>query len=143
MKKRGIALLTALTFVVGFVACGGGGGGGKYADAKKAMGDMFDHMEKLATDLDKAEDAKAVAAALNTFNDAMEKLKPKIQELEKKYPELQDEANLPEELAEYSKKMEEMGPKFATAMMKIMQFADDPDVKAANEKFEKVFSDIQ
>jgi hypothetical protein len=140
MKKRGIALLTALTFVIGFVACGGGGG--KYGDAKQAMGDMLNSMEKLAADLDKAEDAKAVASALNTFTGAMEKLKPKIQELEKKYPELNDEANLPPELAEYQTKLAEIGPKFGSAMMKIMQFADDPDVKEANEKFEKIMSDI-
>lgn len=136
MKQRGIALFTAFIFVVGFIACGGGGG--KYGDAKKAMGEMMENMNNLASSLDKADDAKGVAAALNKFCDAMEKLKPTIEELEKKYPELEDEANLPPELAEYQKQMEEIGPKFGAAMMKIMQYADDPDVKAANERFEKV-----
>ncbi len=132
MKKL-VLCLTVVVFLVGLVACGGGG---EYAEAKEVMEDMIGAFDGFGTAMEKANDAKAVAAALNDFLAKMEDLKPKMDELEKKYPNLKNEP--PEELKDLMPKMDEAGKKMMGAMMKIGQYAADPEVAKAMEKLQKM-----
>lgn len=134
---RGIAFFVAFVAIAGFIACGGGGGGGggKYAEVIKASNEMGKIMEKFIEGMEKADSASEVAAALNGFNKGMEKLKPKMDALEEKFPEMKGE-DMPPELADIEKKWEALGARMMGAMTKIMQYADDPEVMEANKKFE-------
>ena len=136
MKK--IVLFTTLgLFLLGFVACGGTGGG-KYADAKEAMQEMIDVMNDFGAAMENANDGKAVAAALEDFIDNMESMKGKMEELEKKYPEFKDKEKVPEELKELMTQLEEASKKMAGSMMKIMQYASDPDVSKLMPKLQEL-----
>lgn len=121
-----------VAFIVGFVACGGGGG--QFSSEKKVMEKGAKIMEDFLNSMEKADNAKGVAAALNTFADEMEIIKPQMEELQNKYPDLDD---VPEELAPVAKKYEELGMRMMSAMGKIMQYSDDPDVQAAQERLDK------
>lgn len=136
MKKL-ILFVTLGLFLLGFVACGGAGGG-KYADAKEVMEEMVDLMDDFSAAMDKANDGKAVAAALEGFIDRMKSLKEKADELEKKYPELKDKENIPEELKDLMPKLEEAGKKMGASMMKIMQYASDPAVAELMPKLQEL-----
>lgn len=125
-----------LLLTLGFFACGGGEGG-KYAEAKKVLQKSNQIMEKLINDLDKAEEGKQVAAALNGFTKAMQGLKSQFKSLEEEYPELKTMANPPVELQAEAKQLEALTKRISSAMMKVMKFADDPDVKKAQEAFQK------
>lgn len=131
MKKL-VLILTVVVFLVGMIACGGGE---KYGDVKAVMNDLADAFDGFGIAMEKAEDGKAVVAAINDFADKMKTLQPKMEEIKKKYPDLKGQT--PEELKEVMKKMEEAGQKLGTAMGKIMQFATDPAVMEAQKKLQE------
>ena len=136
--KKWMIALCVVAFAVGTMACGGD----EYADAKKAISKSNKVLEGFFTEFDKADDAKSVAAALNGFVDNMKQVIPEIRELEKKYPELGGGQSVPEELGEEGKKMMELWGRFGSIMMKIQQFADDPEVKKAQERLQTVMSGL-
>ena len=108
--------------------------GGTYDDAVSLDTQFVDVMEDYVENLDKADSAKTVAAAMNDFADKMEKLGPKLKEMAQKYPELKDPKNLPDELRASQKKSEELGKRMAGSMMKMMQFMTSPEVQAAQQR---------
>ena len=135
--NKWMALASAVLFIAGFIACGGGGG--KYADAKKVMEESLQTMQDFIGAVEKADSAPEVAAALNAFTKKMNELKPKVMELETKYPELKDETTAPEELKPLMKGMEEFGQRFMGVMMKIAQYESDPEVKKAMEGMDQIW----
>ncbi|MFC2169829.1 hypothetical protein ACFLRM_04610 [Acidobacteriota bacterium] len=136
MKTSKWFVLLSIILFFGFIACGGGGG--KYSDAKKLIQESSDVMGKFIDNMEKAEDGKAVAAAMTTFSNAMSELQPKFEGLELKYPELKDQANPPPEIADEIKKFEELSQRMMSVMTKMMQYTDDPDVQKAQEELGKV-----
>lgn len=114
------------------------GCGGKYSDVEKINEEYVGIVEGYIADLDKADDADEVVKAMNSFTDDLEVLWPKMRELADKYPELENEEDLPEELKESQDRAEEVGAKMATSFMKIMKYMDNPDVMAAQERMGKV-----
>jgi len=131
-------VLCVAVFIFGVIACGGG----KYADAKKAVSESNEALEDFLGKMDTADNAKDVAAALTGFTTEMEKIAPKMKELEEKYPEFKDSQSIPEELGEEGKKMTELWGKFGSVMMKIQQYADDPEVQKAQEKLQNIMSGL-
>jgi len=111
-----ISLLSLAVFMVGLIACGGGGG--KYSDLKPLVKKYNQETEKFISAMENADNAKKVAAALTEFSQAMKQLKPKMDKITK---------------------MGELMMKMGSVMMKAMQYADDPEVKKAQEEFEKAF----
>lgn len=99
MKKMLVAALMLL-----FVSLSAFSSQGRYADVKKVMTDYSEAVESLLTSLDAAnesEDAEAVAAALKSFIDRARALNLEMEKLEKKYPELSDQDNVPDDLMPY------------------------------------------
>ena len=105
-------------------------GGGRYADAKKAINTQYKMMDEFTTSIDQAADSGAVVAALKKFQKSAEGAKEEMMAIAKKYPEMKDQANTPEELKAEMAKMKEMMPQFIGAMMKIgKEYGDNPDVQ--------------
>lgn len=130
MKKVALFAIVGLILWSGVVY-----GGGKYAEIKPIIEKMVVSFEKFITDMEKADNADAVVAGLDAFTEMIKKLAPKMKEIIKKYPELKDETTHPEELKPLLKKMDELGKKMFGVMGKIQQFANDPKVKEANQRF--------
>lgn len=142
MKKIVLAATVGL-FLFSLAACGGGG---KYAEAKKLTEKQVSLFEGFISDLDSAGNAGDVATALNNLSDEMQKLIPQMKELQEKYPELKDAKNeeMPEELKPIMEKMEkEIMPKFIGAFAKVGQYASDPAVMEASQKFQKAMSELR
>jgi NADH dehydrogenase/NADH:ubiquinone oxidoreductase subunit G len=137
LKKRGWMTLTILTiFLTTMLACGGGGG--QYGDVKKTMESATKVMETLVKEMDQAEDGKAVASALNKFADELNALQPKMEELLKKHPELQNPENLPSEVREIVEKVETLErEKLTGVFMKATKYSSDPDVAKAMQKIQE------
>ena len=136
MKK--LVLFAALGFfLLGFAACGGAGGG-QYADAREAMQEMIDLVNDFNDAMEKADDGKAVAAALEDYIDGMKSMKAKMEELVKKYPELKDKDKAPEELKDLMAKGEEASQRMDGAIMKIVQYASDPEVAKLMPKLQEM-----
>jgi len=132
--SKWISLLSLIVFMSGLLACGGGG---KYSDLLPLVKKFNQETEKFISEMDKADSAKKVASALTNYNKVMNELKPKMEKIQEKYPELKTMSDPPPELGEEGTKMSEMMMKMGTVMMKTMQYADDPEVKKAMEEFDK------
>lgn len=111
-----------------------GCGGKKYADAEESYKDMINVMDEYVAQLDKSQNAKDVARAMNSFADKMEALAPRMEKLAEKYPELENASDLPEELKEWQEKATAAAQKMAASMMKIMPYMSDPEVQKAQER---------
>jgi hypothetical protein len=132
--SKALIILCTLIFIVGFMACGGG----KYGDAKKTIAKSNKIAEDFLGKMDKANNEKQVAAALKGFTKAMKEIVPEMKKMQEKYPDLAKSQNIPTELGEEGKKMMEVWSKMGAVMMKIQQYADDPEVQAAQEEFQNV-----
>ena len=137
MRKTGWMTQTILIFSLAMMlACSGSGG--EYGDVKKTMESAVEVMETLVKEMDQAEDAKAVASALNKFADELNILQPKMEELLKKHPELQNPENLPSEVREIVEKVESFeGKKLTGVFMKATKYSSDPDVAKAMQKIQE------
>ncbi len=131
--KKWMTLAVCLLALVLVTGCGG-----KYSDVEKANEEYVQIIEDYIAALDKADDSKSVVKAMNNFSDDLEELWPKMQELAEKYPELDNEDNLPDELKESQVRAEEVGAKMAGSFMKIMKYMEDPEVMAAQERMGKI-----
>ncbi len=128
--KKWMAMATCL--FVGLILVTGCGG--KYDDFKKVNADYVGMVEDYIADLEKADNKDDVIKAMNNFTDDLEVLWPRMRELAEKYPELENEAELPEDLKETQKATEEVGAKMGGSFTKIMQYMSDPDVMAAQQR---------
>ncbi len=120
-----------------------GCGGGKYSDAKKVTNEYADAMDDFVTAINKSNNASEVAKAMDSFTDKMAKIAPKLKEIEKKYPELQNMSTPPKELEESKKRMEEVSQKYTSSMMKLVQYVNDPQVQKAQERMSQVMQKLQ
>jgi len=116
------------------------GCGGKYGDVKKLQGEFGEATEAYVADLEKADDAKSVAKAMNSFADEMEVLWPKMRAISEKYPELEDQENPPKELEASQAEAEAAGKKMAGTFMKIMPHMTNAEVRDAQERLGKIMS---
>lgn len=139
MKPR-TAMLLACSLVA--ICLSPGCGSNKpYADAEEVFDQYASLIEEYAAALDQADNAQAVAAAVNRFADGMQKLQPAMERISEKYPELETGENVPEELKHLESKMEEVGTKMGQAMMKVMSYMNDPEVQKALERLESTWED--
>lgn len=137
MKKN--IMMTLICFI-GFFLMLTGCGGGKYGDVLKLNQEYMDLMETYITDLEKADNTKEIAKAMNNFADGLEILMPKMKKLSEKYPELKDKDNPPEELKESQKEAEELGEKIVGSFMKIMPYMEDPEVQKAQQRLSMIMT---
>lgn len=134
--KKVLMLATFTIFVLGFVACGGD----QVSDTNDVMEEFVNLYDSFATDLDDAGSATQVASALDNFTNGMEKLVPKMKELQKKYPNLmsQGKDEVPAEIKPHVDRLQnEIMPKFMSAIMKVSQYQTDPAVQEANKRFQE------
>lgn len=112
--------------------------GGKYQDAKEVMGQFADIASTFVKAVDSASDAEAIANAVNAYVDSTTALKPKMDEIDAKYPELKNRdnsADIPDELKDSISNINSVMEGFMGALMKVQQFATDAKVKEAMDKF--------
>jgi len=88
----------------------------EYSEVKKIDEEYIALMEDYVDEIEKVENAKDAAIAINWFTDSMKKLLPRMQEIAEKYPEIKDLTNLPKDLKENHKRMQEAGRKMTEAI---------------------------
>lgn len=133
MKKL-FSLLVVGLFLLAY-ACGGGGD-----DPKSVANATADAFEALVNDVDGANSADDVVAAINKFADKMKELKPKIKALQEKYPELKNMGKgdeVPAEFKEANERMTKLGPKLIGLFGKLQKYDADPKVVEAQKKLQE------
>ncbi|HDP79959.1 MAG TPA: hypothetical protein ENN21_03855 [Spirochaetes bacterium] len=124
-----------------------GAKGGKYSDVADVMESMIKAQESYISSLSKVNSPAEMAAAVNGFTDTLEKLAPKMIELQKKYPELEKDENLPAELKALEDRMERNFESMADAsksdvIKKTMAYFSDAEVQKAFARMQKVMMSL-
>ena len=138
--KNRIYLHSAICIVIifGLFACGGG----KYAEAEKVMKKQADIGIAYVNDLERANSAKDVAKAIDTYTDEMEELIPDINKMMKDLPEVLNQEAPPKELAEESAQVAEASEKIQKASKKLFQYITNPEVQKALERMSVVMQKL-
>ncbi len=129
MKGSAVVVCTIFLLLWGIVGCGG-----KYDAAEKLNQAYIELLENYIADVEKVDSAKAAAKAVNRFADGMEDLLPRLKALAEKYPELKDRSNPPEQLKASQEKADALGLRMAGAMMKLMPYMEDAQVRDAHKR---------
>ena len=130
MSKR-IKVIAKFIMVFFVLSCFCYGCGGSYDDVIAVNEDFVEILEDYSNDLEKADNAKDVVAAINDVAEKLEKLAPRMKKLSEKYPDLDNEKDLPEKLLKSEKDMERVGEKLAGSFMTLVKYMGNPDVMAA------------
>ena len=134
--------LTVLALTLILVA---GCSGGKYAEEKTLLTTVTKAMETFNGAIGSAGVPEDVAKALGSFTGAIEKVLPKMKELNTAHPEWED--NPPKELKDTFAKFEAATGAFKSETMpKVMQFArdnmDNAELQDALKKFGSIASEM-
>jgi hypothetical protein len=114
----------------------------KYADAKTVLENLAASLETFVEEMDRAENSKTVARVLDGMAEGMKELLPEINAIREKYPELKSEDTHPEELKPLLQRIDKDFRAMMKSYGKVKEHIDDPAVKAADEKYKEVMSDI-
>ncbi|MGD9346592.1 MAG: hypothetical protein PVH84_12055, partial [Candidatus Aminicenantes bacterium] len=113
-------------------------GEGKYADAKRVTVKYLDAMENFANAVDDAGGPEALVRAVDEFAEKMEEMRPEMEAIEKKYPELTDMTTPPSEMEDLTHRMNTVSQRLIGAQTKLMQYSSDPDVQQALQKLQNI-----
>lgn len=133
MKKFTLIVITVMIMLV-LAGCG------KDDSPDAVIDDMLDAFDSYIADMDKSEDVDSAIAAMEKFAKVMEVLKPRMEEMEKKYPNLKNAFKgdaVPAELKKFEERIKAMGPKMGTLMGKMMKYMGDPKFQEAAKKFQE------
>ena len=81
--QRCLRLMGTVILIFLVIACGG-----KYDEVESTLNDYADAMEHYIGRMEKADSAEAVAKAMQDFTEKMSALAPRLQEMNRKFPEL-------------------------------------------------------
>ena len=134
MLKKSLICLSVFVVIGLLASCGSG----KYADVKAVFDKIGSATDQLVASMEKAGNAPQVAAAINSYTEAMKSEQASFQNMMKKYPELKEAKEPPKELKESIDKLNSMGEKLMTAMTKLQNYAEDSAVKSAVQKMSEL-----
>ncbi|MFP4445075.1 MAG: hypothetical protein ACLFPD_02355 [Desulfosudaceae bacterium] len=134
---RKIAVMAGLGVLICLIGCGG-----KYSDVIEVNQKFIQLMSAYVKAVDKVDNAGDAAAAINELADGMEKLSPRMKDLQKKYPELRTAEDLPEEIQMSEQEMETVSRDFGASFMKLAPYTSDPEVQQAQQRLSQVMSGL-
>ncbi len=129
------ATLSIVFLALCIAACGRGG---KYADIKDTLNTLIDIQESYISSMEKAQNAKDVATAINRYTDGFFRIKPRLDSFGERYPELKTQKQPPEELKEIYDRLTQTGVKFVNTLPTLIKYRSDPEVQQARERLKGV-----
>jgi hypothetical protein len=126
------------------VGCGSGsGGGGEYDEVVAVNTKFIDAMETYIGDVEKADSASGMAVAIDVYAEKMEEIAPQIKAVSAKYPELKNNATVPEELKALQERAAAMAEKIPDSFMKAMKYMMDAEVQEAQKRLQQAMAQMQ
>ena len=135
---KGWFSVLAVLFILSLAGCGGS----QYSDAEAVMNDKAEALKKYVGAIETADNAQAVADAIDGFTSDMKLLIPKMKEMNAKYPEIKNNLEMPDELKALSEEIASLSRSLQETMMKSMQYLQDPAVQKALEEQGKLIVEL-
>lgn len=105
------------------------------------MNDVYDSTERFLSDLDGADSAASVAAAINSYAQEMESFKARAQSMaETLSSPAVDGANMPEEIRAAMERMNGLSSRMNALTPKMQQYSADQEVMEALQKLNEITS---
>ncbi len=117
----------------------------EYSDIKRVMRDGITINTSFADSMEKAKNGKDVAAAIDNYTAGMKKLVPMMKNMDMKYKSmnLKNPEKAPAELKSLVKDNNKVTKRMIKALSGLVEYANDPDVRKAQEKFQKVMAALR
>lgn len=113
----------------------------KYADLKKTYTVVIKIHNDMSNALERANSAKEVANAITVFSDSLLALKPELLKIQEKYPELNNDENIPQELKPLRAQVKIAMEKYNRAVSKVVTvYEKNAEVQSA---FQKMVNSLQ
>lgn len=130
----------AIVIILTALGCGGGG----YDDFVEVNTKFIDAMEVYLQDIDGAQDAQDVAAAMDRYAEKIESLAPEMKETASKYhTRWTDESQVPEDVKALQEKSEAVAAKIPDSFMKAMKYMMDAQVQEAQMRLQQAMTKMQ
>jgi hypothetical protein len=84
-----------------------------------------------------------MADAIDAYAEKMEEIAPQMKAVIGKYPELKDNAKVPEELKALQERSAAMAEKIPASFMKAMKYVMDPEVQEAQKRLQQAMAKMQ
>lgn len=132
--KSVLCLIVCGMCVLGMMHCGEG----KYADAKTVTLKYLDAMENFASNVENSNSPESLVRAVDEFDAEMRELRPEMEAIEKKYPELTDTTAPPAEMEDLAHRMNTLSQRLIAAQNKLLQYSSNPAVQQALQKLQEI-----
>ena len=109
-----------------------------YAESTKINNEYIALVEEYSNALDKAENAKDVIKAIDSYANGYAALLPKMKQLSEKYPKMKDKKNPPEEWKKSKINRAIAWQGVSQKAMKVAQYMSDPEVLAASKRAKEI-----
>ncbi|MGD9367418.1 MAG: hypothetical protein PVH87_17090 [Desulfobacteraceae bacterium] len=129
--------------LLGILVMVGCGGSGDYDEVVAVNTKFIGAMETYLEDVEKADSASAMADAIDAYAEKMEEIAPQMKAVIGKYPELKDNAKVPEELKALQERSAAMAEKIPASFMKAMKYVMDPEVQEAQKRLQQAMAKMQ
>jgi hypothetical protein len=136
-KMLPVAVIMALSALFG---CSGGQ---DYSEAAEINTRFVDAMESYIGDIDQAEDAAAVADAIESYTQKMEDLAPQLKAIAAKHPEWKDLKTMPDELKPVQERARQLASQIPDTFMKTMKYMTDAQVRDAHKRLQESMAKMQ
>jgi hypothetical protein len=113
----------------------------KYADVKKTYTVVIKIHDDMSKAIERAHSSKEVANAITTFSASLIALKPELLKIQEKYPELNNEETIPQELKPLMANVKTAGENADRALSKVFTvYEKNVDVQSALQKMGKALN---
>ena len=135
---KGLILALAVLGIFNLAGCGSN----QYSDAEAVMNEKAEALKKYVGAMESADNAQDVVDAINGFTSDMKDLIPKMKNMRSKYPEIINPREMPDELKAPSEEIANLSVKLQEAVMKTMQYMQDPGVQKAMEEQGRIMMEM-
>ncbi len=135
LKNRLFIIITVAGTLVLAIACMKKD---RYADARGVLEKIIGRLEAFTLRMEKAEEAKAAAAAIQALVGELRGEAQALKALGTRFPELSNPLQIPESLKPFLERLEKADARMVAAMQKAMSWGFEPEVKAARDLLAEV-----
>jgi hypothetical protein len=129
--------------LLGILAILGCGGSADYDEVVAVNTKFIDAMETYLEGVDGADSASDMADAIDAYAEKIEEIGPQLKAVAAKFPELRDNAKVPEELKALQERAAAMAEKIPASIMKSMKYMKDSEVQEAQKRLQQAMTQMQ
>ena len=140
LKNRFLILMAVAATLILSISCMKSD---RYVEVRGVLEKTIASLEAFTVRMEKAEEAKSAAAAIQALIAELRGEAPAIKALGARFPELSDPLKIPANLKPYLEKLDKASARMVAAMQKAMSWGFEPEVQAARDRLAEIESALR